>query len=216
MGTPERREREKQKRRQEILDAAKKVFAGRGFKGATIEEIAAEAELSTGTLYLYFKSKDEIYFSLNMKILIFLNDHLTELRAQRRLSLQDKVRECTRIFLKMYHYDPFAVRFLFHIQTSDYLKNLSADVKSELVDLSQTAIRTIAAIITDAAPDEEITVDGHPLALADVLWSVFSGLIIWEESKASLKGRGDFLAPTLDLAAEIFYRGLTCKEPEPG
>lgn len=212
MGTPERREREKQKRRQEILDAAKKVFSREGFKGATIEEIAREAELSTGTLYLYFKSKDEMYFSLNLKILTFLNEHLKQLRDRPNLSLKDKVRDCTKIFLKMYHYDPFAVRFLFHIQTGDYLKNLSEDVRTELIASSQTAIRTIAAIITESNR-EDITVDGHPAALADIIWSVFSGLIIWEESKASLKGQHDFLAPTLDLAAEIVYRGLTCKEP---
>jgi AcrR family transcriptional regulator len=214
MGTPERRERERQRRRQEILDAAKKVFSRRGFKGATMEDIASEAELSTGTLYLYFKSKDELYFSLNMKILQFLNDHLMELRARQDLTLRQRVRECTGIFLKMYHYDPFAVRFLFHIQTGDYLKNLTDDLKSELIQLSQSAIRAIAAIITEQEP-EKITLEGHPMALADTLWSAFAGLVIWEESKSTLKGRGDYLEPTLDLAAEIFFRGLTCKEPDP-
>ncbi|MDQ7783625.1 MAG: TetR/AcrR family transcriptional regulator [Desulfomonilaceae bacterium] len=195
-------------RRQQILEAAKRIFARCGFKGATIEEIAGEAELSTGTLYLYFKSKDEIYFSLNMKILTFLNRKLKALKARNEPSLRTRIRECLHVFLSMYHYDPFAVRFLFHIQTGDYLKGLSPEVRSELIELSQTAIRTIAAIITMPA-QEEITIKGHPAAIADSLWSVFSGLVIWEESKASLKGRNDYLDSTLDLAAEIFFRGLT-------
>jgi len=214
MGATQRREREKQKRREQILDAARKVFAKRGFKGATIEDIAGEAELSTGTLYLYFKSKDEMYFSLNMKILTFLNEKLQKLKDRKNLSLNRRIRECMTIFLQMYDYDPFAVRFLFHIQTGEDLRDLSADVKSELIQLSQTAIRTTAAIITGSA-QEELTVKGHPMALAEILWSVFSGLIIWEESKAALNGRNDYLKRTLDLAAEIFFRGVTCKDADP-
>ncbi|NIR14250.1 MAG: helix-turn-helix transcriptional regulator [Desulfobacterales bacterium] len=60
MGIEERKEREKQMRRRQIIDAAEKVFAEKGFSGATIENIAEQAELSPATLYLYFKNKDGI------------------------------------------------------------------------------------------------------------------------------------------------------------
>jgi AcrR family transcriptional regulator len=48
-------------RRSEILAAAAKVFANKGFQAARMEEIAKAAQLAKGTLYLYFHSKDEIY-----------------------------------------------------------------------------------------------------------------------------------------------------------
>ncbi|NNE70602.1 MAG: helix-turn-helix transcriptional regulator, partial [Rhodothermales bacterium] len=48
---PSRRERERLARRREILDAARTVFAERGFVGATLEEIASRAEFGKGTLY---------------------------------------------------------------------------------------------------------------------------------------------------------------------
>jgi AcrR family transcriptional regulator len=51
---PTRREREKLVRRQEMLDAAKTIFAEKGFDGATIEEIAVRAQFGKGTLYNYF------------------------------------------------------------------------------------------------------------------------------------------------------------------
>lgn len=51
-------------RREAILDAARKVFARNGFAGGIVDEIAAEAELAKGTIYLYFKSKKEIYRAL--------------------------------------------------------------------------------------------------------------------------------------------------------
>lgn len=56
-----RKEREKINRRNEILQAAKKVFASKDYASATLEDIAAEAELSKGTIYLYFNSKAELF-----------------------------------------------------------------------------------------------------------------------------------------------------------
>ena len=45
----------------EILDAARKIFAKKGFADATMDEIAAACGLAKGTLYLYFKSKQDVY-----------------------------------------------------------------------------------------------------------------------------------------------------------
>ncbi|MGB9595247.1 MAG: TetR/AcrR family transcriptional regulator, partial [Candidatus Poribacteria bacterium] len=58
-----RREREKLNRRNEILQAARKVFASKDYSSATIDDIAAEAELSKGTIYLYFNSKADLFLS---------------------------------------------------------------------------------------------------------------------------------------------------------
>ena len=56
MGIQERKEREKERRRQQIIVAAKRVFSAKGFSKATMEDIAREVELSPGTLYIYFKN----------------------------------------------------------------------------------------------------------------------------------------------------------------
>ncbi|HEY2040232.1 MAG TPA: TetR/AcrR family transcriptional regulator, partial [Edaphobacter sp.] len=48
-------------RRSEILSAATKIFGNKGFDATLMDEIAKSAGLAKGTLYLYFKSKDEIY-----------------------------------------------------------------------------------------------------------------------------------------------------------
>lgn len=59
-----RREREHLVHRREILSAAEKIFAEKGFFLTTMSEIAEVAEFGTGTLYKYFKSKEELYFTL--------------------------------------------------------------------------------------------------------------------------------------------------------
>jgi len=61
---PTRKEREYRSRRADILKAAEKVFADRGFHGATMSDLADVSEFSVGTLYKFFKSKEEVYYLL--------------------------------------------------------------------------------------------------------------------------------------------------------
>lgn len=67
MGTEERKAREKERRRNNIIDAAEKVIFDKGLDQATMEEIAEQAELSKGTLYLYFKNKNELYMAITQR-----------------------------------------------------------------------------------------------------------------------------------------------------
>jgi AcrR family transcriptional regulator len=57
-------------RRGEILTAARSVFAERGYASATLDEIAARADFAKGTIYNYFKSKEEIFFEVVQSVLI--------------------------------------------------------------------------------------------------------------------------------------------------
>jgi len=62
-----RRERDRARRRSDIIDAAQDLFFSRGFEKTTMNDIARMAELGKPTLYAYFKSKDEILFHVHMK-----------------------------------------------------------------------------------------------------------------------------------------------------
>src|SRR5262245_32749667 len=76
MPVAQRRLREKQARREQILDSARQLFFEKGFEGTTIEEIAEKTELSKGAIYLYFPSKEEIYISLMLEGTAILHDML--------------------------------------------------------------------------------------------------------------------------------------------
>jgi AcrR family transcriptional regulator len=62
--THSRRERERQERRRQILAAALKIFARDGYENANVDNIANQAELSKGALYLYFPSKRHLFLTL--------------------------------------------------------------------------------------------------------------------------------------------------------
>lgn len=65
MGIIERKERDKQEMRLKILETAKQIFIEEGFEKASIRAIADRIEYSPATIYLYFKDKNELFFSVH-------------------------------------------------------------------------------------------------------------------------------------------------------
>ncbi|CAH0996689.1 hypothetical protein EMA8858_02823 [Emticicia aquatica] len=67
MGVVDRKEREKVEMKRQILDAARRLFLEQGFEKTSIRNIAEVIEYSAGTIYLYFKDKNEILFALHVE-----------------------------------------------------------------------------------------------------------------------------------------------------
>ncbi|UZT83238.1 TetR/AcrR family transcriptional regulator [Caproicibacterium sp. BJN0003] len=67
MGYNDRKRQEKEIKRKDIINAAERVFFSRGFENASMDEVAKEAEFSKRTVYLYFNSKEQIYFEIMIR-----------------------------------------------------------------------------------------------------------------------------------------------------
>lgn len=206
MGIHERKKREKEKRRIEIINAARKVFSSKGFNSATMEEIATEAELSPGTLYLYFKNKEELHTSLSIEILRHLADEIQKVVAD-EISVEEKIVRFRDVFIGVYDYDPNILINLFHLQSGETLKNLSDEVLEQIKTHSIMAHGAITSIIKEGI-EQGIFIDEHPVALADVLWASYAGIVLWVDSKRLLNNQKDFVKPTLKTAFKIISKGL--------
>jgi AcrR family transcriptional regulator len=207
MGIQERKEREKERRKQQILVAAKRVFSEKGFNKATMEDIAHEAELSPGTLYLYFKNKEELYASLSLRILQYLLLRIEHVNAMKQAGPDERLKALMEAMYDVYEFDPLIIINMFHLQSSDTLKNLSPQLLEEITDLTRKAMKSIVQIFKDGVANG-LFIDRHPVALADMFWSLFSGVILWMTSKKLISESKDHLKETLALAFDIFYRGI--------
>lgn len=67
MGTSERRYREKERRKNDILNVAEQIFYENGFAATTMDEIAEKTELAKGTLYLYFPNKEALHNAIVLR-----------------------------------------------------------------------------------------------------------------------------------------------------
>jgi AcrR family transcriptional regulator len=207
MGIQERKERERERRRQQIIVATKKVFSEKGFNKATMDDIAGEAELSPGTLYLYFKNKEELYASLSLRILQYLHMRVEHVENDPKLSPEQKLDALIEAMYDVYDFDPLVIINMFHLQSSETLKNLSAELIDEIKELSRQSIGGFARVFKEGI-EKGVFVDRHPIALSDSFWALFSGVVLWTNSKRVINKDKDFLKETLDLAFRIFKQGI--------
>lgn len=208
MGIRERKSRERERRRQQIMVAARRVFSEKGFNKTTMEDIAREAELSAGTLYLYFKSKDELFSSLSIRILQYLN-----LRLENAVNMSDQkdaenqIHALKDALLDVFEFDPFILVNMFHLQSSEMLKNLSPQLLSEIKELSRKSLKIMTKIFEEGI-EEGRFINQKPVIFAHIIWALFSGVVLWEESKRMINSDKQYLKQTLETAFEIFERGI--------
>ena len=207
MGIQERKEREKERRRQQIIIAAKRVFSDKGFNKTTMEDIAEEAELSPGTLYLYFKNKEELYASLSLRILKYLAIRVEHVNKETHLDPDEKLAALKEAMYDVYEFDPLTLINMFHLQSSETLKSLSPEFLAELNDLFYTSMSTIADIFKTGIENNRF-IGKTPQELADIFWAIFSGIVLWESSKNLIDRKKDYLVETLRIAFEIFEKGI--------
>ncbi len=210
MGIQERKQREKEQRRKQIMEAARKVFSAKGFNRATMEEIAGEAELSPGTLYLYFKNKEELHTSLSIAILEYISSQMKKFINRQDINAEEKMHLLKDTFIDVYEYDPMVLINLFHLQSGETLTNLSPEVLEELKQTSADALYAITSVVSEGM-EQGLFVERHPVALADIIWATYSGVVLWVDSKRLLNNEKDFVKQTLETAFEIMVNGFKVK-----
>lgn len=97
-------------KRERILAAAERIFARHGFFAARVSEIAKEAGVADGTIYLYFRSKDDLLISL-------FENRMRQVNEQLRAAIADRppceaLRAFIRAYLQMVSDEPTAVEVL--------------------------------------------------------------------------------------------------------
>ncbi len=133
MGVEDRKERERQARRAEILTAAEALFSERGFHEVTMEAIAERAELSKGAVYLYFASKEELFFTL-------MRDRALSFLATLEAAMQEPGSFIDRLTCMVRHYFAFFEKHrpfirLIHAEKSRMDAQVADEFRREITDL---------------------------------------------------------------------------------
>ncbi len=179
MGVTERRQREREARRSEILDAAREVLLAQGLRGTTTKEIAERCELAEATLFFYFRNKDEILLSLIFESISFWAQGLDALAAKSLPpeELLDAVWQFHEEVLRE-HPDYFVISG--YLAQPQVLGNVSPEVKDEIARRSGENFRRLRELLA------RVDASTPGAVLANLLWSLFLGLTIAEASRSNL------------------------------
>jgi AcrR family transcriptional regulator len=176
MGIAERKERERQQRRNDILDAAERVFLSRDFANATVDDIASEAELSKATLYLYFDGKEDMYLAVHMRGMNRLREMFEEVAAAQESGI-DKVRAIGGAYYEFSRKYPDYSRAMIHFEK----KACMLEEGGELADQVHQSGRTVLGLVEEALragiEDGTIRADIEPETTALLLWAQCDGVI---------------------------------------
>ena len=154
--SPERPDRAGGDKRERILAAAERIFARHGFFAARVSEIAKEAGVADGTIYLYFKSKDELLISL-------FEQRMTQVNAELRAAIagkppREQLRAFIAAYLQMVSDEPDAAEVLTVElrQSGKFMKEYDNPQFAEL-------LRVLAGIITEGQGSGELdaTIPSH-------------------------------------------------------
>jgi len=182
MGIAERRSREKEKRRQDILDAAEKLFFSKGFDAVTMDDVAEAAELSKGTLYLYFKNKIDIYFAIScrgLEILISLFSQVLQGTEPGLIKVKGIGEAYCHFFKDYLNYFNALIFWDVHMIEANTDCPM-ADVCSEL---GNQALGLVTQAIASGVKDGSIRPDIEPAKAAIILWGQSTGILQFLASK---------------------------------
>lgn len=176
MTVSSRKKGERETRRKEIIDAAEKIIFSKGLEHATMEEIAEEAVVSKGTLYYYFKNKDDLYFALNNRGLAYLNQRFANVLTEnipgvelvRRMGEEfiDFVRTQPDYFDAMMHYERY----------EDFNEIESTQIKERCKNNEHQAFTFTIRALQIGMQDGTINSKYSPERLAIQIWASIRGL----------------------------------------
>ncbi len=177
MSISERKEREREQRRLEILKAAQRVFFRNGFEKTSMEMVAEECQLAKGTLYLYFKSKEELYVSLVQDGIQIL-DEMMKREIESPLPPEEKLLSMVRTYFEFTqsHREHFAVFKMIDIGA------LNGKVDQEKLDSIQrsraTAFERMKNVVSEAMNRGEFETKHQPQEIVMMLWALTFGAIM--------------------------------------
>jgi AcrR family transcriptional regulator len=185
----------------EILDAARKIFAKKGFADATMDEIAATSGLAKGTLYLYFKSKRDVYLSTLqhgstelLQRVTANTQEVTGVRAKLRATIATRVEyaEENRDFIKIYLTEFINVTH-------------PASINKDLRDVQLKLAQGVEQVLRDAVDHGEIQpldVETIAFTIQDMIRSLTTRRVLG----SSKKNREE----DIDILCNFICKGIGC------
>jgi AcrR family transcriptional regulator len=205
----EKKERKKGKenRKNTILKAARRLFFDRGFKSVTVDNIAAKAEVSKGSIYLCFESKEEIYAQILISDNIALYERIKNF-SHTEASATQLLLEFARIYVDYFlnNNELFRILMTFMMQTSQM--NLTEKQNNELIRSTNQNIMIISEIIQKGVDSGEFSPIGDIQQMQNGIWGMLNGIISLYLFTGNPIKRTERIHSTVRDSLNVFINGL--------
>jgi len=207
VGLLERRGKEKDNRKKNILKAARSLFFKKGFTKVTVDEIAKTSELGKGSIYLYFNSKEEIYAQILLNDIDGFNEKVDVL-LERKSTAADLLKELSRLYIDYFLDDSELFRILITYMLQPAKMNLTEKLNAEILNAIARSIDVIGSVLQMGVDTKEFSPELNIKKNQSAFWGLLNGIISLYVFSGSPVNRKEKIYSTTKLALEIFVRGL--------
>ena len=203
----EKRKKEKENRKNTILRAARRLFFDRGFKSVTVDNIAAKSEVSKGSIYLCFESKEEIYAQILISDNIALYERIKNFSAT-EASASQLLLEFARIYVDYFLNDNELFRILMTFMMQTGQMNLTEKQNTELIRSTNENIKIISEIIQKGIDSGEFSPIGNIRQMQNAIWGMLNGVISLYVFTGNPAKRTERIHSTIRDSLNVFIEGL--------
>lgn len=176
MGINERKERERNRRKEEIIVAAEKLFFTKGIENTTMDNVAEKAELSKGTLYLYFKSKEEIHWEITQRHMMQVMETMKSKMDPSKNAVQNLM-TMADIFISHFNEEHAVAHSILFFQSTD-LSKLNLDYEQiHHAFVNNSPIHLVNEYVKKGIEEGLIRNDIPAAALSTTLWAQIMGVL---------------------------------------
>ena len=209
MSVNKRREREREARRNRILDAAQEEFLGRGFDAATMGDVADRAELGKGTLYNYFSTKEELLLGVVVR-------HQQEVirsfeqAAREADSGLDLVRRLMLGFMAHISHPPGRLKMVMSRWASGQRFDAETRACAQLNDNVRHIMRIFTGAIIRGQQDGSIRDNCDPMAATMSMWAATMGTLLHQLQLDVVPEPNPFagMIPSREQSVEFYLQAL--------
>jgi AcrR family transcriptional regulator len=209
MGAKERREKEKEQRKKQILDTAKTLLLEKGLNATSINQIAKLSELSVGAIYFYFKDKEDLYAALQVEGLDLLSEAISR-AVDGPWTPEDKIRNIALAYLR------FSEEYKSYFDIINYFLILpktifSLDLKSQIDERGNDSISILTEAFREGI-ETGLFKKVAPRRQAIILWSALHGMIQLKKLEITILAKDNHQSLYMELV-ERFLDGLRHGQP---
>lgn len=201
MGSKERREREREQRKSNILDTARELLLEKGLNSTSINQIAKRAELSVGAIYFYYKDKEELFAALQLEGLELLHEAIRKAVAK-KAAPDKKIRAIAMAYLQFSEEHKNYFDIINYFLTSPETI-FSPELKSEIDEHGDASIAMMTLAVQEGI-DAGLFKSVDPKRQAIILWAAFNGMIQLKKLQKTILAKNEYIS----LYGEIVDRFL--------
>lgn len=209
--SPSRSDRRKAATSAAIMKAAERNFLDKGFHGTKIEDIASEADVATGSIYVHFGSKEGLYLALIERALE-VEERFLAAAFDKALTPAEQLVAAGDAYLRFYVEHPGYFRMLAFPYFDTKPKAQLSPVAKRVAGLAEAQITRLAQAIAEAV-EAGIVREVDPTRAAKFMWGAWVGVISLNLRPDRLRIKDDELASVLAEGRAMISFGLAAVQP---